>query len=90
MVTFDFTTRFGMMPAQFKAFWTQPVSMEHKPAELFYSPRNQTAITQLVNHGMVFVPIGYTFGVGMFDMEQVKGGSPYSARTLVGMARDNH
>jgi hypothetical protein len=24
-----------------------------------------TAITQLVHHGMVFVPIGYTFGAGM-------------------------
>ena len=36
-----------------------------------------TAITQLVHHGMIFVPIGYTFGAGMFEMEQVKGGSPY-------------
>ena len=28
-----------------------------------------TAITQLVHHGMLFVPIGYTFGAGMFEME---------------------
>lgn len=43
-----------------------------------------TAITQLVHHGMVFVPIGYTFGAGMFEMENVKGGSPYGAGTYAG------
>jgi multimeric flavodoxin WrbA len=43
-----------------------------------------TAITQLVHHGMIFVPIGYTFGAGMFEMEQVKGGSPYGAGTYAG------
>ena len=26
---------------------------------------------------MLFVPIGYTFKPGMFEMEQVKSGSPY-------------
>lgn len=43
-----------------------------------------TAITQLVHHGMLFVPIGYTFGAGMFEMENVKGGSPYGAGTFAG------
>ena len=43
-----------------------------------------TAITQLVHHGMIFVPIGYTFGAGMFEMEEVKGGSPYGAGTYAG------
>ena len=43
-----------------------------------------TAITQLVHHGMIFVPIGYTFGAGMFEMEKVKGGSPYGAGTYAG------
>lgn len=43
-----------------------------------------TAITQLVHHGMIFVPIGYTFGAGMFEMEHVKGGSPYGAGTFAG------
>ena len=33
---------------------------------------------------MIFVPIGYTFGVGTFEMEKVRGGSPYGARTYVG------
>ena len=43
-----------------------------------------TAITQLVHHGMIFVPIGYTFGAGMFEMEKVRGGSPYGAGTYAG------
>lgn len=33
---------------------------------------------------MIFVPIGYTFGAGMFEMDQVKGGSPYGAGTYAG------
>ncbi|KAJ6368628.1 hypothetical protein OIU78_001080 [Salix suchowensis] len=43
-----------------------------------------TAITQLVHHGMVFVPIGYTFGAGMFRMDSIRGGSPYGAGVLSG------
>lgn len=43
-----------------------------------------TAITQLAHHGMVYVPIGYTFGAGMFEMNAVKGGSPYGAGTFAG------
>lgn len=33
---------------------------------------------------MIFVPIGYTFGAGMFEMDAVKGGSPYGAGTYAG------
>ncbi|XP_022148467.1 probable NAD(P)H dehydrogenase (quinone) FQR1-like 3 isoform X4 [Momordica charantia] len=40
-----------------------------------------TAITQLAHHGMIFVPVGYTFGSGMMEMSEVKGGSPYGAGT---------
>ncbi|KAJ8425542.1 hypothetical protein Cgig2_007452 [Carnegiea gigantea] len=96
---FGFPTRFGMMAAQFKAFmdatgglWgTQQLA--GKPASIFYSTGCQgggqettplTAITQLAHHGMMFVPIGYTFGAGMFEMEKVKGGSPYGAGTFAG------
>ena len=43
-----------------------------------------TAITQLAHHGMLFVPVGYTFGAGMFEMGEVKGGSPYGAGTVAG------
>ena len=96
---FGFPTRFGMMSAQFKAFldstgglWRSQ-QLAGKPAGIFYSTGSQgggqettplTAITQLVHHGMIFVPIGYTFGAGMFEMEQVKGGSPYGAGTYAG------
>ncbi|KAK8664823.1 hypothetical protein V6N13_084596 [Hibiscus sabdariffa] len=96
---FGFPTRFGMMPAQFKAFldstgglW-RTQALAGKPAGFFYSTSAQgsgqettalTAITQLVHHGMLFVPIGYSFGVDMFEMEQVKGGSPYGAGTYAG------
>ncbi|CAM8998253.1 unnamed protein product [Rhodiola kirilowii] len=96
---FGFPTRFGMMPAQFKAFmdstgglWgTQQLA--GKPAGIFYSTGSQgggqettalTAITQLVHHGMIFVPIGYTFGAGMSEMNEIKGGSPYGAGTYAG------
>lgn len=43
-----------------------------------------TAITQLAHHGMIFVPIGYTFGAEMFEIEKIKGGSPYGAGTFAG------
>ncbi|KAK9084968.1 hypothetical protein Sjap_025379 [Stephania japonica] len=93
---FGFPTRFGMMAAQFKAFMDATGSLWRtqalagKPAGIFYSTGSQGAgkkqqpITQLVHHGMIFVPIGYTFGAGMFEMEQVKGGSPYGAGTYAG------
>lgn len=96
---FGFPTRFGLMAAQFKAFmdatgglW-RTQALAGKPAGIFYSTASQgggqettplTSITQLVHHGMMFVPIGYTFGGGMFEMDQVKGGSPYGAGTFAG------
>ncbi|GMH05375.1 hypothetical protein Nepgr_007215 [Nepenthes gracilis] len=96
---FGFPTRFGMMSAQFKAFmdatgglW-RAQQLAGKPAGIFYSTGGQgggqettplTAITQLAHHGMIFVPIGYTFGAGMFEMEKVTGGSPYGAGTFAG------
>ena len=36
---------------------------------------------------MIFVPIGYTFGAGMFELEEkkkVKGRIPYDAGTFAG------
>nr|QIH44907.1 QR2 [Phtheirospermum japonicum] len=96
---FGFPTRFGMMAAQFKAFldstgglW-RTQALAGKPAGIFCSTGTQgggqettalTAITQLTHHGMIFVPIGYTFGAGMSEMEKIKGGSPYGAGTFAG------
>lgn len=96
---FGFPTRFGSMAAQMKAFFdsTHELWMKQKlagvPAGFFVSTGTQgggqettawTAITQLVHHGMVFVPIGYTFGAGMFRMDSIRGGSPYGAGVLSG------
>ncbi|KAB1199018.1 NAD(P)H dehydrogenase (quinone) [Morella rubra] len=43
-----------------------------------------TAITQLAHHGMLYVPIGYTFGAGMFKLDSLRGGSPYGAGAFSG------
>ncbi|KAL8516347.1 hypothetical protein ACS0TY_014851 [Phlomoides rotata] len=93
---FGFPSRFGVMAAQFKAFfdatseiWDRQ-ALAGKPAGIFWSTGFHgggqeltalTAVTQLAHHGMLFVPLGYTFGSGMFEMEQVKGGSAYGAGT---------
>ncbi|KAI9127661.1 hypothetical protein K1719_000654 [Acacia pycnantha] len=98
-VIFGFPTRFGSMAAQMKAFfdstgqlWREQ-TLAGKPAGLFVSTGTQgggqettawTAITQLVHHGMIYVPVGYTFGAGMFEMESVKGGTPYGAGVFAG------
>ncbi|KAI3957562.1 hypothetical protein MKW92_027726 [Papaver armeniacum] len=68
-------------------------SLAGKPAGIFYSTGSQgsgqetttlTAITQLVHHGLIYFPIGYTFEAWIFKMVQVKGGVPYGARIFAG------
>ncbi|KAG5034737.1 hypothetical protein JHK87_009647 [Glycine soja] len=70
-----FPTRFGLMAAQFKVFmdatgglWCTQ-TLAGKSAGIFYSIGSEgggqqttplTSITQLVHHGMIFVPIGYS------------------------------
>jgi len=96
-ILFGFPTRFGMMAAQMKAFFDstgglwQSGALAGKPAGLFVSTGTQgggqettalTAITQLTHHGMVYVPVGYTHGAGMFTVDEVKGGSPYGSGTF--------
>ncbi|KAI3451734.1 hypothetical protein Pfo_008399 [Paulownia fortunei] len=96
---FGFPTRYGCMAAQMKAFfdstgqlWREQ-KLAGKPAGFFVSTGTQgggqettawTAITQLAHHGMLFVPIGYTFGAGMFKVDSVRGGSPYGAGVFAG------
>ncbi|XP_038900613.1 probable NAD(P)H dehydrogenase (quinone) FQR1-like 3 [Benincasa hispida] len=94
---FGFPSRFGVMAAQFKAFFDatseiwQSQALAGKPAGIFWSTGFHgggqeltalTAITQLAHHGMIFVPLGYTFGSKMMEMNEVKGGSPYGAGTF--------
>ncbi|GAB4859963.1 hypothetical protein Ancab_011442 [Ancistrocladus abbreviatus] len=96
---FGFPSRFGMMPAQCKAFFdatgeiAASQALAGKPAGIFWSTGFHgggqeltalTAITQLAHHGMLYVPLGYTFGEGMFEMGEVKGGSSYGAGTFAG------
>ncbi|XP_077247870.1 putative NAD(P)H dehydrogenase (quinone) FQR1-like 2 [Tasmannia lanceolata] len=98
-ILFGFPTRYGSMAAQMKAFfdstgqlWREQ-KLVGKPAGFFVSTGTQgegqettawTAITQLSHHGMLFVPIGYTFGAGMFKMDTIRGGSPYGAGVFAG------
>lgn len=96
---FGFPTRFGCMAAQMKAFFdsTGGLWRDQKlagvPAGFFVSTGTQgggqettawTAITQLAHHGMLYVPIGYTFGAGMFKLDSIRGGSPYGAGVYSG------
>ncbi|RLN34059.1 NAD(P)H dehydrogenase (quinone) FQR1-like [Panicum miliaceum] len=98
-VLLGFPTRFGMMAAQMKAFldstgglW-QEQALAGKPAGFFFATGTQgggqestalTAVTQLAHHGMLFVPLGCTFGARMFGMDEVRGGSAYGAGTFAG------
>ncbi|XP_077245396.1 putative NAD(P)H dehydrogenase (quinone) FQR1-like 2 [Tasmannia lanceolata] len=98
-ILFGFPTRYGCMAAQMKAFfdstgqlWREQ-TLAGKPAGFFVSTGTQgggqettawTAITQLSHHGMLFVPIGYTFGAAMFKMDTIRGGSPYGAGVFAG------
>lgn len=75
---FGMPTRFGMMAAQMKAFFDgtgglwQSGALAGKLAATFVSTGTQqggqetthfTAVTQLVHHGMAYVPLGYQAGV---------------------------
>ncbi|CAI5992986.1 unnamed protein product [Closterium sp. NIES-65] len=95
-IIFGFPTRFGMMCAQMKQFldatgslWRSQ-ALSGKPAGFFFSTGTQgggqettalTAISQLAHHGMMYVPVGYTYQ-GLFNPD-VHGGSPYGAGTYV-------
>ncbi|XP_021718497.1 probable NAD(P)H dehydrogenase (quinone) FQR1-like 2 [Chenopodium quinoa] len=96
---FGFPTRYGCMAAQMKSFFDstgqlwKDQALAGKPAGFFVSTGTQgggqettawTAITQLAHHGMLFVPVGYTFGAGMFKMDTIRGGSPYGAGVFAG------
>ena len=97
---FGMPTRFGMMAGQMKTFfdstgqlWASG-ALAGKLAATFVSTGTQqggqetthfTAVTQLVHHGMAYVPLGYQAGGdGQFDMSEIHGGSPWGASTLAG------
>jgi NAD(P)H dehydrogenase (quinone) len=93
---FGVPTRFGMMPAQFKAFWDatggywKSGGLVGRPAGIFFSTASLgggqettalTFLTQLTHHGMVYVPIGYS-SPNLLNLKEIHGGSPYGAGTL--------
>mmetsp|Transcript_4431 Transcript_4431/g.10424 ORF Transcript_4431/g.10424 Transcript_4431/m.10424 type:complete len:207 (-) Transcript_4431:277-897(-) len=97
-IIFGIPTRFGMAPAQVKALMDHTGGLWMggkligKPASMFVSTGTQgggqettnlTFITQLVHHGMVYVPIGYGCKK-LFEMSEAHGGSPYGAGCYAG------
>lgn len=90
-------TRFGNMSGQMRNFWDRTGglwtsgALYGKIASVFASTgtgggQEQTITsvwTTLAHHGMVIVPIGYGTKE-LFDISQVRGGTPYGATTLAG------
>jgi len=90
-------TRFGNMAGQMCTFLDQTGglwangALRGKIASVFSSTgtgggQEQTITstwTTLAHHGMVIVPIGYG-SPELFDISQVRGGTPYGATTIAG------
>ena len=87
-----------------KAFWDttgglwQSGGLVGMPAGVFFSTATQnggqettalTWVTQLVHHGMIFVPMGYSTKL-LMDLEAPHGGSPYGPGTLAVSYSLNH
>ncbi|WP_312241714.1 NAD(P)H:quinone oxidoreductase [Pantoea sp.] len=90
-------TRFGNMSSQMRTFFDRTGglwasgALHGKISSVFSSTgtgggQEQTITsvwTTLAHHGMVIVPIGYGTKE-LFDISQVRGGTPYGATTLAG------
>jgi len=97
-IIFGVPTRFGAAASQVKGLWDATGALWQKGAlvgkigSVFFSTATQgggqettalTFYTNLVHHGMLIAPIGYS-DPRLFDNTQVHGGSPYGAGTLSG------
>lgn len=92
---FGVPTRYGSMPAQWKAFWDSTGSLwfqgalHGKYAGVFVSSgglgggQEQTVVSLLstfTHHGILFVPLGYKPALKQLgNIEEVHGGSPWGA-----------
>ena len=91
-------TRYGRMPSQMAAFWdrTGPLwakgAFNGKVGSAFTSTASlhggqETTLTAMhvsfFHLGMVVVGLPYSYG-GLFDIENVNGGTPYGATTIAG------
>jgi NAD(P)H dehydrogenase (quinone) len=90
-------TRFGNMPAQFKAFWDgtgqlwQQGKLHGKSAGVFVSTGGPgggqeatviSTLSTLAHHGVHYVPLGYATAFGQLtNLTEVHGGSPWGAGT---------
>ena len=97
-IVFGSPTRFGNMTGQMRTFLDQTGglwakgALAGKPGSVFTSTGtgggNETTITSfhstLLHHGMVVVGLPYAVGEELFDISEVRGGSPYGASTLAG------
>ncbi|KAJ1724932.1 hypothetical protein LPJ53_000858 [Coemansia erecta] len=93
-----FPTRFGVAPAQVKAFfdatgqlWSSGAFVG-KPAGLFFATGSQhggqettafSFLSHFTHHGIIYVPLGYASPL-MFDNDSVIGGSAWGAGTVAG------
>ncbi|MEB5748932.1 NAD(P)H:quinone oxidoreductase [Leclercia adecarboxylata] len=96
-IIFGTPTRFGNMAGQMRTFLDQTGglwaknALLGKVASVFSSTgtgggQEQTITstwTTLAHHGMVIVPIGYGTPE-LFDLSQLRGGTPYGATTIAG------
>ncbi|PTD16792.1 NAD(P)H:quinone oxidoreductase [Sphingomonas fennica] len=100
-IIFGFPTRFGTMPAQMKAFLDQTGGLWYerkllgKVGAFFTSSGTQHggqeatilgSIPFLLHHGMVVAGLPYT-AQGQLRLDEVTGGSPYGASTIVSTDR---
>ncbi|KAF8609643.1 1,4-benzoquinone reductase [Ceratobasidium sp. AG-I] len=97
---FGIPTRYGNLPAQWKAFWDATGALwasgalYGKYAGAFVSTgtpgggQEQTVaslISTLTHHGINFVPLGYKNAFGQLaNLTEVRGGSPWGAGTFAG------
>jgi len=95
---FGIPTRYGSMPAQWKAFWDSTGGIwasggfYGKYVSTFVSTagpgggQETTALTTLstfTHHGMIYVPLGYAKSFAQLaNVDEVHGGSPWGAGTL--------
>ncbi|PVF96617.1 putative 1,4-benzoquinone reductase [Serendipita vermifera] len=96
---FGVSTRYGGWSAQFKSFWDSTGQiwvtggLTGKFAGIFVSTAGPgggqestyfSALSTLVHHGLVFVPLGYMHTNALWNkhFEEVHGGSPFGAGTF--------
>nr|POF26011.1 minor allergen alt a 7 [Quercus suber] len=97
-ILFGIPTRYGNFPAQWKTFWDktghqwQTGAYWGKYAGIFVSTSTMgggqestviSAMSTLVHHGLIFVPLGYKTVFNLLgDNSEVRGGSPWGAGTF--------